>query len=359
MARLLNHELFSPKPVAVAYLKPAFAAAAAVALAAILAANWDAAARLFKTDEQIYREAIAAGRFDEALALALAAAEADPTSAAARLSVAQTYLQMALGGQNVAESLAAAAASARASLLIAETSGALATLGFTLELSGDFEGAEAEYLDALDVNPRDADVLAQLGWLYERQRRVDAARKFYDRAYLADPQNARARTFYARFLLGSGDSVHAAELAAGALSAGDPSLAAEANRILSSAYRNLGKVAEARPPAEAALALAPESAAALVNYGEQLMVELFGAGQLPFDETLAEVRDLADRAAAADPTLAAAPYLAFRAALSQKDGNAAARYSARALAILGADLTLSGSQREAIRAAIRDAGKSR
>lgn len=351
MAYKLNHVLFSGKKSISLRAKKIFLGAVVLTAIILLAANWG---DLTKSQIERFREAYDGRRFDEALQIALDAAAADPSSVEALQAVTSVYIQKAILRQDFDASVSAAFAAVYAALeLDSENVESHRLLGLVFEVTGDVKAAAAEYEKALKLEPQNVTVMAHLAAVYEKLGKVDMAEDLFQRAVLAAPENDEARVLYARFLLRIGKAGKAIELIQTAVDSEVPLVAAEANRILSASRLKRGETDKARAPAELALALAPDSALAVENYGRLLLAELFGPFALPFKETLAEVRQLADKAAALDPSLAAPNFLAFKAAYSQNDKVAADRYARKTLELLDADQTLSAEERGEIRQFIR------
>jgi uncharacterized protein (TIGR02996 family) len=349
----LNHVLFSRKGGASLLSGKVAAAAAVIVLVAVVAVNWDS---LTKTPIDRFREAYDARRFDEALQIALEVSAADPSSVEALQAVASVYLQKAILRQDFDASLRGAFAAAYAALeLDSEDAESRRLLGLAFEVSGDARAALAEYERAFKLDPQDATVMAHLATIYEKLGRGTLAEDFFQRAVLANPENDEARVLYARFLLRGGRPDRAAELMQVTVESDMPLVAAEANRILSAALLKQGDIGLARAPAEKALALAPDSALVVQNYGDLLLAELFGNVPRPFADTLAEVRELADRANALDPSLATPSFLAFKAAHSQNDKAAADAYGKKTIELLLTDQTLSEKEKGEIRVFVRTA----
>jgi tetratricopeptide (TPR) repeat protein len=348
----LNHVLFSRKGGASLLSGKVAAAAAVIVLVAVVAVNWDS---LTKTPIDRFREAYDARRFDEALQIALEVSAADPSSVEALQAVASVYLQKAILRQDFDASLRGAFAAAYAALeLDSEDAESRRLLGLAFEVSGDARAALAEYARAFKLEPQNANIMAHLAAIYEKLGQLTTATDFFQRAVLAAPENDEARVLYARFLLRTGNPDRAIEALQAAASSETPLVAAEANRILSAALLKIGEVEKARGPAEKALALAPDSAAAMENYGSLLLAELFGPFSRKFDDTLSETRALADRAIALDPGLAKAYFLAFKVAYSQQDKAAADAYVKKLLEILPSDQTISEQEKSEIRLFIKN-----
>lgn len=353
MVRVLNHELFSVKKMSRVSWSTLAAAAAAVLVAALVG-NWD---RLTKTDEDRFREALAAGDFETAIELAETIVASSPGSAAAHLEVASVYVQKAARRQDVAESLVAARRSAlRASEIDAASPDAWRAVGYTYELGGDLKLAIEYYQKALDVSPKNVAALTQMGLALVAQGKVSAGERYLGLAVQADPTDPWARIFLARawLSLANRDAATIEKNLEPALASALSPAVAEAKAIVSSLRLAAGRPEEAELLAREAIAVAPASVEAHIALGEALYDSVFSR-QLPWEETFAEVRALGDRLVELDPTRAAGPYLSLRAAARLGDKVSAAAYAERALGALAQDSTLTAAERSDMRAKIRAA----
>lgn len=342
MARALNHELFSAKKTS-RVSRPALAAAAAIILLAAVGSNWD---RLTKTDEDRFRELVAAGDFDAALEIAEAAAAKNPESADAHLKVASAYAQKALRRQDIGESLVAARRSAlRAGEIDAANPDAWRAVGYTYELEGNLPLAIDYYQKAIDASPKNAAALTQMGLALSAQGKASAGERYLELAVQADPLDPWARIFLARvrFSQDNRDAAAIEKLLEPTLSSGSLPAVAEAKAVLSSLRLSAGKPEEAETLAREAVAAAPDSVEANIALGEALYDGVFSR-QLPWEETFAEVRAIGDRLAELAPTRVAGPYLSLRAAARLGDTVSAAAYADRALGLLPKDPTLTDSR---------------
>lgn len=353
MARVLNHELFSAKKT-LRVSRPALAAAAAIILVAAVGANWD---RLTKTDEDRFRESVAAGDFDAALEIAEAAAAKNPESADAHLKVASTYAQKALRRQSVEESVAAARRFAlRASEIDAANPDAWRAVGYTYELEGKLPLAIDYYQKAIDASPKNAAALTQIGLALSAQGKTSAGERYLSLAVQADPLDPWARIFLTRARLSQAnpDAAAAEKILEPVLVSGSQAAVAEAKAIVSGIRLAAGKPEEAELLAREAVAAAPDSVEANIALGEALYDGVFSR-QLPWEETFSEVRAIGDRLAELAPTRVAGPYLSLRAAARLGDKVSAAAYADRALGLVAQDPTLTAAERVDTQAKIRAA----
>jgi Tfp pilus assembly protein PilF len=350
----LNHELFTAKSRLTPASKIALSVAAAAVALAIIGANWGSIASVFQSPEERFLAAYNAGDLDRALEIANEMSAADPTAAAPQQAIASIYIQKALRNERFDESLAAALSAALlAESLDAKDAENQRLIGYILELQGDLAGAELRYRQGLKLDPDSAEIIAHLAAVFERRGLTQSAEAQYERAIRLNPASAQAQVYYARFLYLTGDRDGAIAQASLASTSPNVSYAAEANRIISASYLSQGYTDKARPAAERALELAPSSPLAVSNFGELRLAELYGPNKLPYDETLSEVRALADRAISLNPNLALPYFLAFKAAYAQNDKAKAGEYATRALGLLPVDPNLSPELREKIRAVIK------
>lgn len=294
-----------------------------------------------------FQNAYDAGRLDEALAIARELGPGDGTSLVALQSIAASYLQKALaGGPERASDLSSALEAARAAEKIDPKNGETQRiLGYVLDLQGDQGGAERSYLAALSVSPDDSATLSQYAALLAKQGKAEAA-KYFDRAVAADGGNPQTRMLYAHFLLARGKPEAAISQAYYAATSTNVAFAVDASRVMATAYARLGDFDDANKAAERGVAVAPDSAVALVALGEAKLARLLGQPGSPFVQTLQDVVALADRAAAANPYSAAAPFLGFKATYALNDKAAAGVYAARAKALLAGDSTITDQQKQ-------------
>ena len=120
-----------------------------------------------------------------------------------------------------------------------------------------FEGAEAAYRRALELDPSLANALTNLGNLMFKRNRPGEAEQFYRRALAIDAEQPEAYYNLGFLLYDRGEVVEAIASFKRAL-ASDPSFA-DAHFNLAMAYHDASRAAEARPHWEAYLRLDPES----------------------------------------------------------------------------------------------------
>jgi tetratricopeptide (TPR) repeat protein len=346
----LNHELFSRKSRFAFLNGRVLVAAAALVLAVFVAANWGAIVGIFQSDEERFLAAYNVGDFDLALEIAMAMAAENPEAAGPQQAIASVYIQKALRNHDADASLQAAMTAA----LLAENLDVgnpetQRLLGYIFELQGDLAGAELRYRQGMKLDPESAEIAAHLAALFERRGLMQSALAQYEKAVRLDPGSEQARVFFARYHYLTGNRAAAIEQASLASTSEVSAYAAEANRIMSASLLAQGETDLARPTAERALELAPDSALVVQNYGELRLAELYGPNKLPYAETLAEVRELADRAIALNPNLAQPHFLAFKAAYAQGSTAEAEAYAAKALSLLADDPNLSPYVREQMR----------
>lgn len=352
MPQKLNHVLFSPVRDMGPVYKKVLAAAVLVTVVAILVVNWDA---ITNTPMGRYRAAYEGRRFDEAIQIAREILTENPDSIAAWQGVTTSYIQKALLRQDFEGSLAAAISAAQSALALdSGNSETRRLLGYALELSGKLSDAESQYRTALEKDPENPLLMAHLASLLRRFSKIEEARSYFLRAVLLSNGQAEVRVAAAQFFLAIDDPDGAIEVIGDAAEDDRPVVAAEANRVFSAALLSIGEIVKARPPAERALALAPESFSANQNYGDLLLAELFGPTPVPYKETLAEISDYASRALALNETSIEANFLAFKAAHIRGDRQEADAYAKRTLELLASDTSLSSQQKTSIRMFIRD-----
>jgi YaiO family outer membrane protein len=168
----------------------ALAAAAGLALAAA------PAARAQSRDD--VRQAVYAGSFDRAIALALEALEADPGNAEIEFLLARAYAYS--GRFDEAE--------ARLDGLLARYPADADLVVFKARMMswrGDTAGAERTFLRALELQPRSADALTGLADLAARRGEGDAALGYARRALEIDADHAGALFRTGSVLVGRGD----------------------------------------------------------------------------------------------------------------------------------------------------------
>jgi tetratricopeptide (TPR) repeat protein len=120
-----------------------------------------------------------------------------------------------------------------------------------------FEGAEAAYRRALQLDPSLANALTNLGNLMFKRGQQQEAEQFYRSALAIDPEQPEAFYNLGFLLYDRGDIPEAISSFKRAL-ASDPSFA-DAHFNLAMAYHDAGRAAEARPHWDAYLRLDPDS----------------------------------------------------------------------------------------------------
>lgn len=349
MRPLINHELFSSRDK----LTPTAWVGIALLVVLLLGASlgWG---RFSASLEDRYQTAYGAARFDEAVAVARRMIEEDPGSADAWNALAAAYLEKSAHGSDREASIDAALEAANSAERL-DRGNALTQrlIGTAYAMRGDYATALERFRVSMLANPQDSMAIALAGLAYERQGLTDRATAYYESATRDGAGDGRASLLYARSLIRAGDTSAGIREAERAAADPTPFVAAEANALLSSTRLAGGEMRAARAAADRAMELAPNLAEVLVASGEVSLAEVFVGKTVPLEETLASVRAKADLAAATDPTLARAPFLAFKAAYSQNDTAAAAAYAARIDEILADDATLTPAGREAIRTFIR------
>ncbi len=349
MAHKLNHVIFSPEKISSTLSRRTLAVAAILVLIVALVSNWD---RLTVSDEDRFQAAYDAGNLDLALEIATDMAAENPGSSSPLQAVAAVHIQRALRGGDVEASLSAAMAAAVAAEAISPTDPTVSRLiGYIHELRGDLDGALVAYRRALELAPNDSGSLYQMGLFLDARGRDGEAKSYYQRAVSADVSNDRAHLGLARVFLAEGNVAEAEKQALAATSNAAPEIVADANVVYSLVNMKKGDYAAAAYVAQAAVDLDPDSVAALLALGEAKHAQVFGPGGLPFTETMAEVRALADKAASIDPEDPMAPFLAFKATFALGEREIANGYATKAIALL-ATSNLSASERDGVRAYI-------
>lgn len=345
----LNHDLFVQ--TAPYSKRKIFGALGLVAAGVLVYANWDV---ITKTDAERFQEAYDAGSNEEAIALAVKLAEADPASARAKVGLAAAYIQKALNGKDFDASLAAARAAALAATEFDPSDAeAWRALGYTYELGRDVATAAIHYQRAVNLAPKSADALTQRGNALLAEGDIAGAEAQFQAAVNADSYNPQARLLLAQVRLARGDqdTFEIERLMEPVLGSGIPLLVADAKATLSGIRLAKKEPKAAEVLAREAVADAPGSASANLALGEALYDGIFSR-QLPWDATLSEVRQIAARVAEIDPSRAAAPFLAFRAASAAGDVAAASVHASETIRLLDADPTISPAQKQEIRARI-------
>ena len=216
--------------------------AVVLALAGLGAGSW-VHSRIWRDSESLWRSAVAT----------------DPTCALCRQKLGDVLLAAGLPREAETELT-------RAVALRPERPTAHNSLGAFLMDRDRLEEAEAEFREAMRLAPQFADATANLGALYGRQRRYAEAIAVLRRALALSPQLGNARRNLAVALDNAGVGLAREGKPAEAVA-----LFREATELLpaeASFWRNLGqaliesgRIAEAMPPLERAVALRPMGAA--------------------------------------------------------------------------------------------------
>jgi serine/threonine-protein kinase len=194
---------------------------------------------------------------------------ADPKFALAHSALAQSYAEMALGGdvseaEPIRRSKAEAAEALALDTGLGDAHAVLALVKFTQEF--DWAGAEAEFKRALELSPGSADTYDHYGWLLGSVGRIDEALEMVRRAHELDP--LAHRTDVASMLLRAGRFDEAREAAKRAVEF-DPN-DARASAVLAWAHVLSGNSTEGVPMLERAVAQAPGNMMYLAQLGEAL-----------------------------------------------------------------------------------------
>jgi TolB-like protein/Tfp pilus assembly protein PilF len=178
-----------------------------------------------RTSEQDDRAAI--GYFEAALRL-------DPHYARAQSGLAQAWAHLSsvyLGGDPAQQAYTRATEAMNAALTLDPGLASAHRMHCWLleDLARDWKAAEAECRRAVELAPADSEVLAELGWLMAVLNRPQQAVDYLQQALAADPLNAIAYHWMARFLpaLGRLPEAEAAARTAGELQPGSAFISAQ------------------------------------------------------------------------------------------------------------------------------------
>lgn len=261
--------------------RPAMLRSAALVLCLALATGCDREGELLAEHLRLGDQALAEGRYPQALSAYGHAHELAPTSA--RVQRAQMWARVYLMADDPArvspdsfEDIAYEAELLRKSAQgdKAREAVCLVAIGNVLARRGDREGAKAKMEEATRIEPTSAIAHAALGaLLLERRETAEAARSTFEKALQLDAASVRALVGLGQLQLAAGDHAGAAQRFDAALQR-RPDFAACVG--LGNARLQQGKHAEAVDAFQRAVGLDPKSVDALGSLGQALL----GAGRL-------------------------------------------------------------------------------